>query len=104
MDADLKRPVPPARRQRYAPSADVKESVAAFRRATAELAGDPTLPLFTEGSRCCAREYPFARFEELTRLERIDGVEPARLSVEGDYAVATSTNPGCRIRAGPAAP
>ncbi len=93
MDTDLKRPVPAERRARYAPSEDPKESVAAFRRATAELAGDPTLPLFTEGSRLLRREYPFARFEELTRLERIDASSPLEYRIEGDYAVATSTHP-----------
>jgi hypothetical protein len=92
-DADLKRPLPPERRARYAPSDDPRDSVAAFRRATAELAGDPTLPLFTEGSRLLRREYPFARFEELTRLERIDGSSPLDFRVAGDYAVATSTHP-----------
>lgn len=93
MDADLKQPVPPDRRARYAPSADVKATVAAFRRATAELAGDPTLPLFTEGSRLLRAEYPFARFEELTRLERIDDSSPLDYRIEGDHAVATSGNP-----------
>ena len=93
MDADLKRPVPPARRERYAPSADVKESVAAFLRATAEFAGDPTLPLFTEGSRMMRAHYPFARFEELTRLERIEASRPLDFRIDGDYAVATSAMP-----------
>jgi len=93
MDADLKRPVPPGDRARYAPAADPRGSVEAFRRATAELAGDPTLPLFTEGSRLLRAEYPFARFEELTRLERIDDSSPLDVRVDGDYAVATSENP-----------
>ena len=93
MDADLKRLTPPEMRERYAPSADMKDTVAAFRRATAELAGDPTLPLFTEGSRLLRAEYPFARFEELTRLERIDDSSPLDYRVEGDYAVATSKSP-----------
>ena len=51
IDADLKRPLPAAERKRYAPSADVRESVTAFLRSTADLAGDPSLELFTEGSR-----------------------------------------------------
>jgi tetratricopeptide (TPR) repeat protein len=93
MDADLKQPVPAEKRARYAPSADVKATVAAFRLATAELAGDPTLPLFTEGSRLLRAGYPFARFEELTRLERIDDSSPLDIRVEGDYAVATSETP-----------
>lgn len=93
MDADLKRPVPADKRSRYAPSPDVKESVAAFLRATADLAGDPTLELFTEGSRLMRAHYPFARFEELERLERINASSPLEHIVKGDYAVATSKQP-----------
>ena len=93
MDADLKRAVPAERRARYAPSADVERSVAAFLRATADLAGDPTLPLFTEGSRRMRAQYPLARFEELKRLERIDASLPLEYHIEGDYAVATSARP-----------
>jgi hypothetical protein len=93
MDADLKRPVPADKRSRYAPSPDVKESVAAFLRASADLAGDPTLELFTEGSRLMRAHYPFARFEELERLERINASSPLEHIVKGDYAVATSKQP-----------
>ena len=93
MDADLKRPVQPARRARYAPSAKVEESVAAFLRATAELAGDPTLDLFTEGSRLLRAHYPVARFEELLRFERIEASSPLEILKAGDYAVATSKRP-----------
>ena len=93
MDADLKRPVPAARRARYAPSAKVEESVAAFLRATAELAGDPTLDLFTEGSRLLRAHYPVARFEELLRFERIEASSPLEIIKAGDYAVATSKRP-----------
>ena len=93
MDADLKRAVPEARRARYAPSANVKESVAAFLRATVELAGDPSLALFTEGSRLMRTHYPLARFEELKRAERIDASMPLEYVVKGDYTVATSRRP-----------
>jgi tetratricopeptide (TPR) repeat protein len=93
LDADLKQAVPPARRARYAPSSRVEASVAAFLRATAELAGDPSLPLFTEGSRLMRAEYPFARFEQGQRLERLDASQPLEYRVEGDYAVATSAKP-----------
>jgi tetratricopeptide (TPR) repeat protein len=93
MDADLKLPVPKPRRARYAPSADVKESVAAFLRATADLAGDPSLELFTEGSRLMRTHYPLARFEELQRAERIDASLPLEYIVNDDYAVATSKRP-----------
>jgi hypothetical protein len=93
MDADLKRVVPDERRARYAPSADVKESVAAYLRTIADLAGDPTLALFTEGSRLMRAEYPFARFEEFKHLEAIDASQPLEYRVNGDYAVATSSRP-----------
>ncbi|HEX9707140.1 MAG TPA: TPM domain-containing protein [Steroidobacteraceae bacterium] len=93
MDADLKRPVPADKRARYSPSANIKESVAAFQRATADLAGDPTLELFTEGSRLMRAHYPLARFEELKRVERIDASRPLEYVVDGDYAVATSKRP-----------
>jgi len=93
MDADLKRPVPANKRARYAPSTDLEESVAAFLRASADLAGDPTLELFTEGSRLMRTHYPYARFEELERLERIQASMPLEFLREGDYAVATSKRP-----------
>jgi tetratricopeptide (TPR) repeat protein len=93
MDADLKRVVPASRRARYAPSAEAKESVAAFLRVMSDLAGDPTLTLFTEGSRLMRAQYPFARFEELKRLESIDASQPLEYRVKGDYAVATSLRP-----------
>lgn len=92
-DADLKRTVPESTRARYAPSAKVKESVAAFLRATADLAGDPTLELFTEGSRLMRAHYPLARFEELQRLERIESSMPLEFLQRGDYVVATSKRP-----------
>jgi tetratricopeptide (TPR) repeat protein len=93
MDADLKKPVPAERRARYAPSADVRQSVDSFLRASADFAGDPTLPLFTEGSRLLRTHYPFAPFEETTRRERIEASKPLLFRVQGDYAVATSERP-----------
>jgi tetratricopeptide (TPR) repeat protein len=93
LDADLKSAVPAGKRKRYAPSANAEESVAAFLRATAELAGDPTLELFTEGSRLMRAYYPFARFEELQRLERIQSSQPLEIVRRDDYAVATSKRP-----------
>jgi hypothetical protein len=93
LDADLKAAVPAARRARYAPSTTVQGSVEAFLRATEELAGDPTLELFTEGSQLMRAHYPLARFEELRRLERIAASQPLELLEDGDYAVATSRQP-----------
>ena len=92
-DTDLKRVVPADRRARYAPSAEVKESIAAFLRVMVDLVGDPTLTLFTEGSRLMRAGYPLAPFEELKRLERINASQPLEYRIEGDYAVATSQRP-----------
>ncbi|HEY6642187.1 TPM domain-containing protein [Povalibacter sp.] len=92
-DIDLKRRLTQAERAQYAPSADIDESVAAFLRATKDMAGDPTLELFTEGSRLMRTYYPLARFEELQRLRRIQASMPLRTQVSGDYAVATSDKP-----------
>jgi hypothetical protein len=92
-DADLKRLVPPEQRARYAPSAKPEDSVAAFMRATIDLAGDPTLELFTEGSRMMRTYYPLARFEELQRAERIRSSMPLKYLRNGDYTVATSERP-----------
>lgn len=91
-DVDLKRVVPSDQRARYAPQADAAGSVDAFLRVTADLAGDPTLALFTEGSRLMRANYPYARFEELRRLERLRSSQPFEIREEGDYAVATSTH------------
>jgi tetratricopeptide (TPR) repeat protein len=93
MDADLKRIVPKDERALYAPSPNVQESVEAFLRATANLAGDPTLELFTEGSRVMRAHYPLARFEELQRVTRIESSLPLVYLQDGDYAVATSRRP-----------
>jgi tetratricopeptide (TPR) repeat protein len=93
LDADLKAAVSAARRSQYAPSATVAGSVEAFLRATGDLAGDPTLELFTEGSQLMRAYYPLARFEELRRLERIAASQPLEFIERGDYAVATSREP-----------
>jgi hypothetical protein len=93
MDADLKRTIPPEQRGRFAPSKNPEESVAAFMRATIELAGDPTLELFTEGSQMMRAYYPLARFEELQRAERIRSSMPLKYLRDGDYVVATSEKP-----------
>jgi TPM domain len=93
LDADLKRKLPVEQRARYAPSADIQESVDAFVRATADLAGDPSLELFTEGSQLMRAYYPLARFEELQRAERIQASLPLKILQQADYAVATSERP-----------
>jgi tetratricopeptide (TPR) repeat protein len=90
---NLKVPVPSAQRARYAAATKPEESVAAFLRATGDLAGDPTLDLFTEGSRLMRTHYPLARFEEVQRLERIQASMPLVYHLQGNYAVATSKRP-----------
>lgn len=92
-DADLKRTIPKGERARYAPSKDPAESVAALLRVMDDLAGDPTLELFTEGSQLMRKYYPFAPFEELQRLKRIEASKPLGYVQEGDYIVATSKQP-----------
>jgi tetratricopeptide (TPR) repeat protein len=92
-DADLKRLLPPAERAKYAPAARPEDSVAAFMRATLDLAGDPTLELFTEGSRMMRAYYPLARFEELQRAESIRSSMPLKYLRNGDHVVATSERP-----------
>jgi tetratricopeptide (TPR) repeat protein len=92
-DADLKRTLTKAERAVYAASGDIEESVAAFLRAMHDLAGDPGLELFTEGSRLLRQYYPVARFEELQRLRRIQASMPLSIRSSGDYAVATSDKP-----------
>jgi tetratricopeptide (TPR) repeat protein len=92
-DADFKRTLSPAERAQYAPSSDAKESVEAFLHATADMAGDPTLPLFTDGSQLLRKHYPLAPFEELKRLERIEASKPIEITIKGDYAVASSERP-----------
>jgi tetratricopeptide (TPR) repeat protein len=89
-DADLKRLLPPAERANYAPGAEPEDSVAAFMDATVHLAGDPTLDLFTEGSRMMRAYYPLARFEELQRAESLRSSMPLKYLRKGDYVVATS--------------
>ena len=93
MDADLKKAIDAGRRSRYAPAATPEGTVSAFLRATRDLAGDPTLDLFTEGSRLQRASYPLAPFEEWRRAESIEASEPLKFLIDGDFAVATSIKP-----------
>jgi TPM domain len=92
-DLDLKRTLSTDERRRYAPSADIHESIEALLRVKADSAGDPTLELFTPGSQMMRRAYPLAPFEELLRLDRIRASMPLEILQDGDYAVATSEKP-----------
>jgi len=88
--AEFKRRVPDERRARYAPSADPMESVAALARTHRDLVGDPTLELFTAGSRVMRERYPVAPYEELLRAEAMERAAPLELSVRGALAFVSS--------------
>ncbi len=92
-DGDLKRRIPEERRQRYAPSPFIGESVAAYVRVLDELAGDPELELFTPGSQCMRDRYPVAPFEYWERAEVLEASQPYEIRVEGDRAVVHSEAP-----------
>lgn len=93
VDVDLKRRIEGAERARYAPSANPRQSVGAFRRVLHDLAGDPSLDLFTPGSRVQRRSTPMAPYESRLRLARLDASKPLRIVREGDRAVALSDRP-----------
>jgi hypothetical protein len=92
-DADFKKVISGERRARYAPGKTPQESLAAFLRVSRDLAGDPTLELFTEGSQLMRRHYPLAPFEEMQRLDSLEASQPLEFKVDGDFAVATSRKP-----------
>ena len=92
-DADLKRRVPEARRQRYAPAADPWGSIESYLRVLQDLAGDPTLELFTPGSQVMRQRYPVAPYEQQRRLRLLRASHPLRLIREGDRIVAVSDRP-----------
>jgi len=91
--SEYKRRVPDEQRARYAPSADPRESAAALLRVRTDLAGDPTLELFTEGSRVMRARYPIAPYEEMLRAESTERSEPLELQVRGDRAYLGSKHP-----------
>jgi tetratricopeptide (TPR) repeat protein len=90
---EFKRRVPDERRARYAPSADPLESAAAFQRTRTDLVGDPTLELFTEGSRVMRARYPVAPYEEWLRADGFERSRPHELLVRGDRAFLGSKSP-----------
>ncbi|MEM7409971.1 MAG: TPM domain-containing protein [Myxococcota bacterium] len=93
LDRDWKAVVPAAKRARYAPSEDPRESAEAFLRTLRDGIGDPTLPLFTPGSQCMRDGVPFAPFEQFERLRRYEGSKPFEVTVQGDHAVLDSKRP-----------
>jgi hypothetical protein len=92
-DDDLKRTVTDEDRARYAPSSDPLESIDALRRVMRDLVGDPSLELFTPGSRVMRRLFPVAPYEEARRLAVLEASMPLTLTVEGNRAVARSRQP-----------
>jgi tetratricopeptide (TPR) repeat protein len=92
-DSDMKQRLSQAERTQYAPSTNPLESVDAFIRSQANLIGDPTLALFTPGSRVQRDRYPFAAFEQIRRTEKIVDSMPLHVVQRGDRAVATSRTP-----------
>ena len=90
---DFKTRVTDARRARYAPGRDPLASAEALLRVHQDLAGDPTLDLFTAGSQCMRRGYPVAPYEELERARKLAASKPWRVIEQGDRAVVTSDRP-----------
>lgn len=90
---EFKRRVPDEERARYAPSEEPRESAAAFMRAQRDLVGDPTLELFSAGSRVMRARYPVAPYEELLRARALERSQPLELQVRGDRAFLGSSNP-----------
>ena len=90
---EFKRRVPAEKRAHYAPSADPRESAAALQRTRRDLAGDPSLELFTAGSRVMRERYPVAPYEELLRADAVERSEPLELQVRGERAFLDSRNP-----------
>lgn len=80
-------------RKRYAPAKDPLASAEAFLRAQRDLVGDPSLELWTEGSKCLRSGYPLAPYEEIERARRLEAAKPWRAIVSGERAVVTSDNP-----------
>jgi hypothetical protein len=90
---DFKAAVPEAQRPRYAAADDPIGSAEALLRVHRDLAGDPSLDLFTPGSRCMRRGYPVAPYEELERARTLEASKPWRAVVQADRAVVTSDHP-----------
>jgi tetratricopeptide (TPR) repeat protein len=89
-ERDFKARIDGPERARYAPGADPLASAEAFHRVQRDLAGDPSLELFTEGTRCLRRRGPVAPYEEIERARRREASRPWKVSVLGDRAVVDS--------------
>ncbi len=93
IDLDLKRRLSIDERARYAASEDPIESANALVRVQRDLIGDPSLELFTMGSRVQRSLYPFAVYEQTQRMEALVASKPWHVVVRGDRAVVTSRTP-----------
>ena len=90
---EYKKRVPDELRERYAPSAEPLQSAAALQRTRRELVGDPTLELFTEGSRVLRARYPVAPYEELLRADATEHSGALEVHVDGERAFVSSRTP-----------
>jgi tetratricopeptide (TPR) repeat protein len=90
---DFKQSVPEPERALYAPARDPLESAERFLRVLGDLAGDPTLPLFTPGSQVQLERYPVAPVEYRKRYEATVASRPLRVLTERDRAVVLSDEP-----------
>ena len=90
---DFKDAIPEPQRTRYAPSSDPLESAEHYLLVLADLAGDPSLPLFTAGSQVQLGRYPVAPFEYGKRYQASLASYPLRAIVEGERAVVVSDAP-----------
>lgn len=92
-DTNFKARIEGERRRRYAPSEEAMESAEAFLRVQHDLAGDPSLTLFTPGSRVQRAISPVAPYEELDRWAKAEASRPLKLIQRGNRAIVTSESP-----------
>ena len=92
-DLDWKKTLVASEKLKYLPSSNPMESVNAYLRVLHDLVGDPTLELFTAGSQLMRASYPFAPFEQLDLLKKINASRPLKLISKNKFAVITSDTP-----------
>jgi tetratricopeptide (TPR) repeat protein len=90
---DYRARVEEPKRARYAPGGDPLASAEAHLRVLRDVAADPTLELYTEGSRCMRSAQPVAPYEDVLRARRLEDSKPWRVIEKGDRAVVTSERP-----------
>jgi tetratricopeptide (TPR) repeat protein len=92
-DGDFKQRIEEPQRGRYAPATNPLESAERYLLVLGELAGDPTLPLFTPGSQVQLERYAVAPFEYRKRRQATLASRPLLAVVAGDLAVVLSEKP-----------